>query len=111
MKTNKERFPGLLASFEAAIVDRLAEIAAANGGVYQPSAPALRTAAIKAWKEVAESETDPIDGELSANVIFAVLSVNESAFSQKLERKAEAGTLPFKVARGSKGKASGYVSE
>jgi hypothetical protein len=109
MKTNKERFGLLVVAFEKAINDRLAAIAAANGGVYQPSAPVLRAEVIKAWKEVADAESDPVDGELSANVIFAVLAINESAYSQKLVRLAEAGNLGFQVARGSKGKAKGYV--
>lgn len=95
--TERERFPGLVEAFQAAVIDRLAERAKENGGIYVPSTDALNAAALGAMQEVVESETEPVGPMLAIAVWTAVIKTNESAFRQVLERKEKAGTLGFKV--------------
>lgn len=125
MKTDKEKFPLLVAAFEAAIIDRLLEQAEEGlsdadkafnqeqkeiddpkerkplvKGVYRPATATLLSAAFPAFKEVVESEAELVSPMLAVAVWEAVMKTNESAFRQSLERKEKAGTLGFKVAAG-----------
>lgn len=112
MKTDAERIEGFVKEFEAAIIDRLAEIAKQNGGVYTPSAPTLRNAALGAMKEVCESQPEPVSPMLAVVAWEAVLKVNESAYRQHLEREAKAKRLEFQVGttgRSARSIAAGYL--
>lgn len=102
MKTKEETFASLCVAFEAAINDRLKELAektkAPDGvGVYQPSAENLKTAAFSALNEVIEAETEPISPMMAIAVWEATLKINESAYRQGLVRLEKAGTLGFRV--------------
>lgn len=115
MKSDQDRYPALVAAFEAALIDGLREHAKANNGAYQASTITLKPIAIRAFDEAMTSEYDeqgqplPVSPRLAANVWNAVLSINESAYSQRLERLEKAGTLGFKVVRGAKATAAGFI--
>lgn len=111
MKTNAERFPGLVAAFETAILDQLKAQHPANEKgehAYTASVANFMAAAWPAFKEVIESEVDPVDPILAVNVWKAVALTNESAFSQGVERKFKAGLTKVKPIRGAGGKAKAY---
>lgn len=92
-----KKFAELQSAFEKAIIDRLAAIAASNGGTYLPSASTLKAAGFDALNEVIEAEAEAPSGMMVAAIWEATLHINESAFRQVLERKEKAGTLGFKV--------------
>lgn len=113
--SDKDRFPKLVAAFDAALIDGLRQHARENGGSYRASATTLKPIAIRACKEALESEFDdegkplPVSAGLALNVWNAVISINESAYSQRLERLEKANTLGFKVIRGARATAAGFV--
>lgn len=113
MKTNAERFPGLVVLFRSAIIDAIKEVAPKledGTAIYAPSTASLRAAAFKAMKEVVESEADAVDAMLAVNVWNAVMLTNESAFHQGLKRSIEAKTVTgLKLVEGTKATASSYV--
>lgn len=118
MKTEQERFAELTAMFKQAIVDRLEEIAdknVVNGKpTYVPSTETWLGAGFSAWKEIIESETDPIGPMLAVAVWEEVMKSNESAFRQHLKRLADAGQLKFAVmasARSPISRAADYLSK
>lgn len=116
MKSDKERFPGLSEALESAVIDRLLEQARKGGQVertkakgkdgeevevetpiYIPSTASLRDAMYGAMEEIVASEVDPIGPMLAIALWDDAVHMNESAFRQKMDRRAKIGTLPFKV--------------
>ena len=102
MKTKEERFAEMSAAFGRAIIDRLAEQASKNNGIYNPSVENLKPAAFAALFEVIEAEVEPVPPMLAVAVWESEMKVNESAHRQGLARLEKAGTLPFKIAAGAK---------
>lgn len=106
---NKQEYAKLFADvsklFRQAIIDRLAEIAKQNGGVYLASTPVLRQQAFLAMREVLDAESG-ITPLMAVDLWAGVMGANDSAFTQALEREARAGTLPFKVSRGATARVS-----
>lgn len=101
-KAKIERFNRLRTAFAKAIVDRLADVAKENGGVYVPSTDALKAAAFDAMNEVVESEIEPVSPMMAVGIWEAELKINESAHRQGLMRAEKAGLLAFKIAAGEK---------
>lgn len=130
MKSNVERFPGLVTLFRAAIIDQLKEQLKdgqkdKDGNlVYIPSTAALRSAAKLAMKEIVESHDcepteeqladkafeGPVSPMLAVNVWDAVMLSNESAFHQGLARDIEKKLVTgLVILKGAKAVAQGYV--
>lgn len=123
MKTEKQLFGEMVPAFRKAIIDRLAEVAKANGGKLAPSTETLLAAAFPAFQEVCESLVDadeqgqaiqpPVGPMLAVAVWEAVLKTNESAFRQHMIRLEKAKELPFSIApaaTSAKGIAAGYLA-
>ncbi len=98
--------------FRNAIIDRLREMAKANGNKLALGVDVVKAAAFPAFEEAcgAAAETpSPIE---CAIVWEGVLKMNESAFRQGLERDQKAGTLGFTIvgsARTAKGLSLQYL--
>lgn len=113
--SDAERFPLLVARFEATLLDALRTKAKANDGVWTPSASALKEAAVPAFEEAMTADFDADGAEvhhsprLLANVWVAVMKINESAYRQSLERMEKAKTLGFSLESKTRTTAKGYV--